>query len=116
MNKSFPKNRNVLLRMHRILERIQKGDFPSRPILAQEIEVDEKTIQRDINFMRDSFRHPIEYDPKKYGYYLTGPVSSFPLVQLSQKELVAVFVAQKAIAQYAGTPFEQPLKAAFGKL
>jgi len=116
MNKIFPRNRNVLSRMHRILERIQKGDFPSRPILAGEIEVTQKTIQRDINFMRDFFKHPIEYDRRKFGYYLSRAVSSFPLVQLSQKELVAVFVAQKAIAQYAGTPFEQPLKTAFDKL
>ena len=102
--------------MQKVLERIQKGDFPNRLTLSQELEVTEKTIQRDINFLRDSLEMAIEWSISKRGYHLTGPVKNFPLVHLSQKELVAVFVAQKAITQYAGTPFEQPLRTAFDKL
>src|SRR5258705_9863008 len=38
------------------------------------------------------------------------------MVPISEGELVSVFVAQKALRQYQGTPFEQPLKTAFQKL
>lgn len=46
----------------------------------------------------------------------TEPVSSFPLLELSEAEIVSVFVAQKALVAHRGTPFEQPLRAAYQKL
>src|SRR5205823_429235 len=49
-------------------------------------------------------------------FYFTEPVGKFPMVPISERELVSVFVAQKALQQYHGTPFEQPLKSAFSKL
>src|SRR5438046_5808476 len=38
------------------------------------------------------------------------------MVAISEQELVSVFVAQKALHQYRGTPFEAPLRSAFSKL
>jgi proteasome accessory factor B len=38
------------------------------------------------------------------------------MVELSEAELISVFVAQKALMQYKGTPFEHPLRSAFEKL
>ena len=122
MAKDFPKKfegvatRHQLGRMWLIIERIQRGDYPSRPKLARELEVTTKTIQRDISYMQNARGVPIEYDPYKYGYYLTEPVTEFPLLHISEGEVVALFVAQKALAQYRGTPFEQPLHAACEKL
>jgi predicted DNA-binding transcriptional regulator YafY len=103
-------------RMVAIVTRIKKGDYPSRKDLADEWGVTTKTIQRDIDFMRDREGIPIEYDPFKYGYHLTEPLTHFPLMQISEGEVVALFVAQKALAQYRGTPFETPLRLACDKL
>jgi proteasome accessory factor B len=108
--------RHQLGRMWLIIERIQRGDYPSCRKLADELEVATKTIQRDISYMQNSRCVPIEYDPYKYGYYLTEPVTEFPLLHISEGEVVALFVAQKALAQYRGTPFEQPLRVACEKL
>jgi proteasome accessory factor B len=108
--------RPQLERMCAIVKRIQRGDYPSRKKLAAEIGFTTRTIQRDITFMRDRSGVPIEYDPFKYGYYLTEAVRDFPLLQISEGEIVALFVAQKALAQYHGTPFEQPLRVACDKL
>ncbi len=38
------------------------------------------------------------------------------MVELSEAELISVYVAQKALTQYKGTPFEHPLRSAFEKL
>ena len=73
-------------------------------------------MQRDLDFIRDVWGLPLEYEEHKYGYYFSEPVGKFPMVPLSERELVSVFVAQKALSQYRGTPFEQPLKSAFDKL
>ncbi len=105
-----------LTRIHALVQRIQKGDFPSQKILAQEWEKNTRTIQRDLDYIRDFLELPLAYDPFKYGYYFTEPIARFPMVPISERELVSVFVAEKALRQYHGTPFEQPLKSAFEKL
>src|SRR6185436_16646328 len=71
---------------------------------------------RDLDYIRDFWKLPLEYDQKRYGYYFSQPIGKFPMVPISEQELVSVFVAQKALRQYHGTPFEQPLRSAFDKL
>ena len=95
---------------------LQARKFPNCRKLAQELEVSEKTIQRDIDFMRYRLELPIEYDPLHFGFVYTEPVANFPTIQVSEGEIVALFVAQKALQQYHGTPFEGPLRAAFKKI
>jgi predicted DNA-binding transcriptional regulator YafY len=112
----FPLSRPPLARMLRIHEKLKHQRHPNCQKLAEELEVSSKTIQRDILFMRDQLGLPIEYDPDEYGYFYTQAVNSFPTIQVSEGELVALFVAEKAMAQYRGTPFEAPLHAAFEKL
>jgi len=108
--------RPPLDRMHRIFRAIKAGDWPNRAGLADDIEVTTKTIQRDIDFMRDRMNLPIAYNGERKGYEFTQPVENFPMVELSEAELISVFVAQKALTQYKGTPFEHPLRSAFDKL
>lgn len=100
----------------RIHARINAGGHPNATGLAREIEVSSKTIRRDIDFMRDQLGMPIEYEPARHGYYYTGPVHHFPALTVSEGEMVALFVARKALDHYRGTPFEAPLKAAFHRL
>jgi len=111
-----PMTRPPLERMQRIFRVIKEGGHPSRITLAKEIEVTTKTIQRDIDFMRDRLHLPIVHNREKNGYEFTTPVEAFPMLELNNAELVAVFVAQKALGQFKGTPFENPLRSAFEKL
>ena len=62
-------------RMMRIHDALQAGRFPNARKLAETCEVSEKSIQRDLDFMRDRLHFPIEYDPKKWGYFYTKDVS-----------------------------------------
>src|SRR5690242_95159 len=101
-----------LTRLHGLVKRIQQGDYPNRTILAREWEKTARTIQRDLDFIRDVWNLPLQYDRSRYGFYFDGPVANFPMIPISEKELVSVFIAQKALSQYHGTPFEQPLRSA----
>src|SRR3954449_8751233 len=109
-------SRPPLERMMRIHSQLKAGDFPNCRKIADELEVSTKTIQRDIDFMRDRLGLPIEYDPLRVGFYYTEAVASFPNIEVSEGEITALFVAQKALAQYKGTPFERPLRSAFRKI
>lgn len=95
---------------------LQAKKFPNCRKIGQELEVSSKTIQRDIEFMRYRLGLPIEYDPLHFGYYYSEAVEAFPAIEVSEGEVTALFVAQKALAQYKGTPYEQPLRTAFRKL
>ena len=103
-------------RMIKIHELLAAGKFPNCTTLADVFEVSYKTVQRDIDFMRDQMLLPIDYDSGEHGFRYTKPVSSFPAVNITQGEVVALLVAQKALEQYRGTAFEKPLRAAFGKM
>ena len=111
-----PHARPPLERMMRIHQTIAAGKYPNATTLSREIEVVPKTIHRDIEFMRDRLQLPIAYDDRKYGYYYTEEVSSFPSLQITEGELVALLVAEKALQQYRGTNFEKPLLSAFKKM
>jgi predicted DNA-binding transcriptional regulator YafY len=110
------KTRPPYERMLRIHEAIKSGKYPNCRSLAKEFEVNEKSIQRDLYFMRDRLRLPLEYHPLKWGYYYTQEVEAFPAIQISEGELLALLVAEKSMEQYRGTPFEKPLVSAFQKL
>ena len=103
-------------RMPYIHEQLQQDRLPNCSTLANVFEVSTKTIQRDLDFMRDRWQLPLAYDETRHGYYYTEPVENLPLVTMTEGELVALLVAQKAVEQYAGTAFETPLTNAFAKL
>jgi len=109
-------SRPPLERMLRIHQVLQAGGFPNASKLAREIEVATKTIHRDIEFMRDRLNLPIEFNPGKNGYFYTGEVSAFPTMQITEGELFALVVAEKALQQYRGTSFEKPLLSAIRKM
>ena len=48
--------------------------LPSCTRLGVELECSYKTIQRDIDLLRDFFKYPLEYDASKYQYKLAGPL------------------------------------------
>lgn len=109
-------SRPPLERMLRLHERLKAESYPNCRKLAEELEVSSKTIQRDIDFMRDRLGLPIEYNQVEFGFYYTEPVSSFPSIEVSQGEILALFVARKALEHYRGTSFEKGLRTAFEKI
>jgi len=103
-------------RMMRIHELLQQGRHPNCTYLAGEFEISTRTAKRDVDFMKCRLNLPIEYDVRRNGYYYSRPVEHLPVISITEGEMFALLVAQKAITQYQGTSFHQPLQAAFRKL
>jgi proteasome accessory factor B len=101
------------MRFHNL---VKNGQYPNCSALAREFEVSIRTIMRDLDFMRDRLKLPLQFDSRRNGFAYTRPVEHFPQVAVSQAEMFSLLVAHKAIAQYHGTPFEQPLEMAFRRL
>ncbi len=109
-------SRPPLERMLRIHEELRRGALVNCTHLVKALEVSRKTVVRDIAFMRDRLDLPIEYDQGIQAYRYTHPVNAFPTVHVTEGELMALLVAQRALEQYRGTPFHRQLEIAFGKL
>lgn len=111
-----PLSRPPLERMMRIHQAIQSGKFPNATSLAGELEVSTKSIHRDLEFMKYRLDLPLEFNRLKNGYFYTEEVNAFPTLQITEGELFALLVAEKALQQYRGTAFEKPLVSAFRKM
>jgi len=113
--------RTALVRMSKIhakLATAQKDGLPAPTLgeLAKELEVSTKTMQRDIATMRDGLGLPVDYDPAERRYAYTREVAGFPLLNMTDEELLAFLVAREAIRLYEGTPYAPMLERAFNKL
>jgi predicted DNA-binding transcriptional regulator YafY len=109
-------SRPPLERMQRFHQIIHSGKYPNAIYLSVELEVTTKTVYRDLEFMRDRLGLPIEFDRLRKGYGYKEEVSAFPTLQITEGELFALVVAERALQQYRGTSFEKPLLSAIHKM
>lgn len=108
--------RRPLERVVRIHELVTRGNYPNCSGIARELEVNRKTIQRDINFMRDELDLPIEYSDGNHGYHYTRQVNEFPLLKTTAEDLVALILARNALDPLRGSAFEAALRSGFQRL
>ena len=90
--------------------------WPNTRTLAQQIGVNRRTIRRDIDYLRDQLHAPIEFDCVRNGYYYTEPTYRLPFPQLTQGEMLALYLSERMMRQFRGTPFERDLRHAIAKL
>jgi proteasome accessory factor B len=109
--------RNATERLLAIHQLISAKRYPNVARLAREFDVSQKTIKRDVEWMRIHWDLPIEYDRERHGYFYSREVKQFPGVPtITEAEMFALLVAHKAVEHYSGTPFHKPLQIAFRKL
>lgn len=111
-----PISRTTFFRIYTIDKLIRSGTYPNVPQLAEKIEVKPRTIERDIEYMRDLLGAPIKYCYKNKGYYYEEEDFRLPPVRLTEGELIALFLGQKLLSRCAGTPYEPQIRTAFNKV
>jgi predicted DNA-binding transcriptional regulator YafY len=97
-------------------EAIRSGAFPSISKLAKKAEVTERTIERDIEYLRDMYEAPIEYDRTRKGYYYSEPNFFIKSIVLTEGELFSIALFDRLLEQYRNTPLEGALRQIFGKI
>jgi predicted DNA-binding transcriptional regulator YafY len=95
---------------------VRAGTWPNARTLAERLEVDPRTVRRDITYMCDQLGAPLEYVASRNGYRYSEPTFRLPYVSVTEGELVALLLAQRLLRQFRGTPFEGDLRRAFAKL
>lgn len=87
----------------------------TKPILAQTLEVTERTIQDDLHFLQDRFMAPLKYT-KKEGWHYTDDNWRLPSISLSLGELFALILGARMLESYAGSAYEKELRSSIERL
>ncbi|NQT91799.1 MAG: WYL domain-containing protein [Lentisphaerae bacterium] len=83
---------------------IRDDQSPSSKTIARELEVSDRTVRRNVEFMRHVLSAPIAYDPSRKGYHYTDRNWSLPGLRVSEGELLGLALAQLALQAYGDTP------------
>lgn len=101
-------------RLGQIDELLQSGKSFTAGHIAKRLEVSLRTIQRDIEYMRDFYNAPIEAG--KDGYRYTEQNFFIKSIPMSEGEAFSLSVLNPLLEQYRNTPLEKDLRSIFKKI
>ena len=110
MAREIPK----MTRLMKLVAMLRKNSYPNHRKLQSalnalstldEYTVSQKTVQRDVQYLKDVYHAPIEFDNGKRGYYLTDQNWNFEVPSLDADEMRAVTLG----ARLAETIMPEPV-------
>jgi predicted DNA-binding transcriptional regulator YafY len=96
-----------ILTIHRL---IQDRRHPNVPGLARLLGVSRRTVQRDLDVLREEMRAPLVWNPIERGFEYTKDGFVLPDVEMSEGEILALLVASTTLPVVAETPAEPLLR------
>jgi predicted DNA-binding transcriptional regulator YafY len=108
----------VSLRLKRLLDldELLRSDLRrTQGSLAQALEVSERNIRSDLDFLRDRFHAPLDYQKDK-GWHYTEPNWRLPSISLSQGELFALTLGARMLEAYAQSAYVKELRSGIERL
>lgn len=109
-------NTASFIRIRRIHVLLSEGRPFTAPGLARELEVDKRTIKRDIDALRDQLGAPVAWDPDARTYRYTRPCTALPLVRFDAAEAGALMLASRTFAAWKHSPLRRAFASALDKL
>jgi predicted DNA-binding transcriptional regulator YafY len=103
-------------RLLKIHEEIQANRFPNVTTLARLLDWSEKTIRRDLAYLRRTLGAPLAYYRPRRGFHYTRTDFQLPAIVVSEGELLGVFLGSQLLRQYRGTELGEHLARLFVKL
>jgi len=109
-------NRPQHERIHVILRMIHDRSLPNATDFMEELEVTRRTIMRDLDYLRDRMKMPIDYDKKERGYYFSGKVEGVPLLEMRASDLLWFFVGQHFLRQAGDDELANLIRESFQRI
>jgi predicted DNA-binding transcriptional regulator YafY len=110
------KDRPLWRRLQTIHHEIKDGRYPNASTLAATLHVSSKTVQRDLDYLRDELDAPIEFDRLENGYFYSRPDYVLPFLPVDGKDLFSIGVAAQVLSLFGGTPLARDLRACYERL
>ena len=71
---------------------------------------------RDLDFLRDEEKAPLEFNSARQGYELTDATFHLPPVTLSRREVFSFSIARRLLQAFEGTPLAMDMRSVLGKI
>lgn len=110
------KDRPLWRRLQTIHHEIKERRHPNASSLAEMLGVSSKTVQRDLDYLRDELEAPIEFDRQENGYFYSRSDYVLPFLPVDGNDLFSIGVAAQVLALFGGTPLARDLKACYERL
>ncbi len=110
------KDRPLWRRLQLIHHQIKEGRFPNTSSLAAELSVSSKTVQRDLDYLRDELEAPIEFRREENGYAYRRNDYVLPFLPVDGQDLFAMGVAAQVLQLLGGTPLARSLSSCYTRL
>jgi proteasome accessory factor B len=116
MNETTAIHRPELHRLFVLVGKLRRKEKFTAESLADELQVSERTVRRDIQYLRDMMQAPIEFDRWRRSFVLQGEITDFPMLQVSTGEILALYLGQAALQSFGAGPHAEYLSVAIQKL
>ncbi len=110
------KDRPLWRRLQTIHHEIKEGRFPNTSSLAAELSVSSKTVQRDLDYLRDELEAPIEFRREENGYAYSREDYVLPFLPVDGQDLFSIGVAAQVLQLLGGTPLARTLRSCYERL
>ena len=110
------KDRPLWRRLQTIHHAIKEGRYPNTSSLASELDVSSKTVQRDLDYLRDELEAPIEFRREENGYAYSREDYVLPFLPVDGQDLFSIGVAAQVLQLLGGTPLARSLRSCYERL
>lgn len=106
-------NKLAISRLMHFIAMLKENRYPNHPRLVEEMRklditnaynVTQKTVQRDVNYLKSKFDAPIAYDFYQKGYYLTDPDWNLDIPIFKQSETEAAILSMRMAEMLVPNP------------
>ena len=110
------KDRPLWRRLQTIHHEIKEGRHPNTSSLSHALSVSSKTVQRDIDYLRDELEAPIVFRRDENGYAYSRDDYVLPFLPVDGQDLFSIGVAAQVLALLGGTPLARSLRSCYERL
>ena len=103
-------------RLYGIVAKVQNNEANNLTDLAMAYEVNTRTIQRDIEFLRERLGVPIAFDRKENRYAIEDDFAHIPPLELRETDFLLLSFLQQCLAPYAATEIGAEMIKSFERL
>lgn len=110
------KDRPLWRRLQTIHHEIKERRHPNTSSLSRQLSVSSKTVQRDIDYLRDELEAPIVFRRDENGYAYSRDDYVLPFLPVDGQDLFSIGVAAQVLALLGGTPLARSLRSCYERL
>ena len=110
------KDRPLWRRLQTIHHEIKEHRYPNATGLARELAVSTKTVQRDLDYLRNELAAPIDFDRERNGYFYSRADYVLPFLPVDGRDLFSIGVAAQVLSLFGGTTLGRDLKSCYERL